>query len=199
MLDKTWPGWSLLQSGVTGAVGLLGVFAGGWITGRNQRVERQHARKREQLEKFYSPLIGMRDEIRSKSELRVKLHEAGDVAWKRLFEGVAEPWEKKIITDKKQQQFDKLLEYSEAQLKQDLVPLYGKMLDLYTSNMWLAEPSTLKFHFVLTEYVEIWNRFLGGSLPKEVLAEIQHGEANLKPFYEDLQSHFDRLSKTLSE
>jgi len=139
----------------------------------------------------------MKDEIRSKSELRKKLHGAGNIAWQKQFQGVADPLEKKMITEKQSAKFDKLLEYSDTQLKQDLVPLYRKMLELYSSNMWLAEPSTLKFHFVLTEFVEIWNRCLDGSLPGEVLAEIEHSEENLKPFYEDLQANFDRLTKDL--
>jgi len=199
MVDNTWPGWSLMQSVIAGASGLLGVIIGGWITSHNQRVERQHAHKREQLEKFYSPLIGMRDDIRSKSELRLKLHSAGNIAWQKQFQGVTEGWEKQIISEKQKDKFDKLLAYSDTQLKEDLVPIYRKMLELYTTNMWLAEPSTLTFHFVLTEFVEIWNRFLAGSLPQEVLAEIDHSEGNLKSFYEDLQNSFDRLTRELSQ
>jgi hypothetical protein len=102
-----------------------------------------------------------------------------------------------MISDKQKEKFDKILEYSEEQLKKDLVPTYRKMLELYSSNLWLAEPSTLKFHYVLTEFVEIWNRFLEGALPQEVLMEIDHSEKDLQPFYEDLQINFDRLTKEL--
>src|SRR5580704_10654598 len=55
--------------------GLLGVLVGGWITTRNQRIERQHQRIREQLSNFYSVLIGMHKQIREKSQVRVKLRE----------------------------------------------------------------------------------------------------------------------------
>jgi hypothetical protein len=41
MIDSSWPGWSLMQSGITALAGLLGVTVGGFITSRNQRVERR--------------------------------------------------------------------------------------------------------------------------------------------------------------
>lgn len=197
MFDASWPGWSLEQAGITGATGLLGVVIGGLVTAHNQKKERRHARRREQLEKFYSPLIGMRDEIQSKSELRVKLHAAANIAWQKQFVNADLPVEKQAISARLRDKFDKVFEYSDEQLKKDLVPTYQNMLDHYAANLWLAEPSTLKFHYVLTEFVEIWNRFLAGTLPSEVLAEIDHSEERLKPFYEDIQSNFDRLSAEL--
>jgi len=51
----------------------------------------------------------------------------------------------------------------------------------------------------LTEFVEIWKRYLNGSLPMEVVTEIEHSEENLKPFYADLQSNFDRHTKGLDK
>jgi hypothetical protein len=188
-----------MQSGISAAAGLLGVVIGGLVTSHSQKVVRRIARKREQLEKFYSPLIGMRDEIRSKSDLRTNLHSAANVAWQKQFQTTEFGFEKKMISDMLKDKFDRLLEYSEEQLKRDLVPTYERMLNLYTANIWLAEPSTLKFHFVLTEFVEIWKRYLNGSLPMEVLTEIEHSEENLKPFYADLQSNFDRLTKELGK
>jgi hypothetical protein len=142
-----------------------------------------NTRIREQLENFYSPLIGMRDEIRSKTELRTRIHSAADNAWRKQFERVDDPLEKRLITDKMDDKFSKILQYSNDQLKEDLVPTYRKMLELFSLNMWLAEPSTLQFYNELLEYVEIWNRFLKGTLPLEVLSEMDHGEDQLQPFY----------------
>jgi hypothetical protein len=62
---------------------------------------------------------------------------------------------------------------------------------------WLAEKSKLGFNYELVEFVELWNRYYAGSLPLEVLNEIEHSEAKLQPFYTDLQENFDRLSKEL--
>jgi hypothetical protein len=90
--------------------GLLGVLVGGWITTRNQKIERQHQRIREQLSSFYSVLIGMHKQIREKSQVRVKLRgianrayenelkQAGDdqIAAKRIADA-SEPAYKKIM------------------------------------------------------------------------------------------------------
>lgn len=72
------------------------------------------------------------------------------------------------------------------------------MLDHYTSHMWLAEKSTLQHHYALTEFVEIWNRHLDESIPYEVINSLDHKEAMLNPFYEDLQNNFDLLSAQLA-
>lgn len=83
-----------MQSGISAAAGLLGVIVGGTVTAHSQKIQRKHARQRDQLEKFYSPLIGMRDDIRSKSEMRTKLHSAAGIAWQKQFEGVETGFEK---------------------------------------------------------------------------------------------------------
>src|SRR5271167_4042 len=62
-----------VQVAVPAVSGLLGVLLGGWITTHSQRIERQQARIREQLSGFYSVLLGMRSQIRAKSDVRVKI------------------------------------------------------------------------------------------------------------------------------
>jgi len=64
---------SWVQILIPAAAALAGVLVGGLITSYNQKRERQHRRMREQLEDFYSVLLGMRLQIRAKSELRAKL------------------------------------------------------------------------------------------------------------------------------
>ncbi len=70
------------------AAGLLGVLAGRWMTARNQKRELYHNRIREQLELFFSPLVGLRLQIRSKSELRARLNQIADAAWQKRLESV---------------------------------------------------------------------------------------------------------------
>jgi hypothetical protein len=41
MLDTSWPGWGIEQSCISAAAGLLGVFAGTFMTNRNQAKQRQ--------------------------------------------------------------------------------------------------------------------------------------------------------------
>jgi hypothetical protein len=160
--------------------GLGGVAVGGWITIHSQKIERQHERIREQLSGFYSVLLGMRSRIRAKSEVRLKVRNLAE----------------KVQRD---EEFQKLLEYDKRQLQEELVPLYREILDHVTKNMWLAEPSTLTYYGPLVEYVEVWNRSLGKTLPTDVAFEIDHDEEKLYPFYEDLKSQFERLQAELKK
>lgn len=199
MLDASWPGWGIEQSAITAASGLLGVFAGGWMTARSQKAEKKRERIQRKLREFYSPLLGMHREIRAKSMLRPKVHAAANVAWQKLFINAADEMEKERIDTENKERFDKVLKYSKEQLEKDLVPTYNKMLTLYTNNLWLAEDSTMGYIEALTEFVELWNRFFRDSLPREVLDEIEHSEAALQPFYLDLEANFDRLTEELTK
>lgn len=179
---------------------LLGVLVGGWITTRNQKLERQHQRIREQLSNFYSVLIGMHKQIREKSQVRVKLRGIANQAYQNeLKQAGDDPGAKKRIADSSEPLYEKLLEYDNQQLTGELVPLYQSMLDHVTKNMWLAEPSTLDHYSALVEYVELWNRGLKQSLPTEVMFEVRHEENKLYPFYADLDLQFKRLRDELKK
>jgi len=192
LLDSTWPGWGLWQAGISAGAGLIGALIGGYVTAHSQRVERRQGRIQQQLREFYSPLLGMRDEIRAKSEMRTKISGAANAAWQKQVQ-----IHNRFVPDDVKQRFDKIIDYNNEQLQKDLVPLYHKILELYLNNKWLAEPSTLGFNYELVEFVEFWNRFYASSLPLEILAELDHTEGKLQPFYKDIQDTFDRLSKEL--
>jgi hypothetical protein len=193
-------GIALGQLIVPAAAGLLGVLVGGWMTGHNQKKERQHNRIREQLRDFYTPLLSIRYEIRSKSELRVKLHAMAHKAWRERTEHVQDdPVALRRVENARTPQFDKLFDYSDDQLRNDLIPKYREMLEHFKRYMWLAEPSTLKHFAALVEYVEIWNRFFAQTLPHEVLEEVDHREDKLTPFYEDLEKQENTLREELKK
>jgi hypothetical protein len=185
------------QGGITALSGLGGVIVGGLMTARSQKAEKEKERIQQQLREFYSPLLGMHREIEAKSKLRPKVHAAANIAWQKLFVNAADGMEKERIDRENKERFDKVLQYSSEQLEKDLVPTYNKMLALYTNNLWLAENSTVGYIDVLTEFVELWNRFFRDALPREVLDEIEHSEAALQSFYRDLQANFDRLTRLL--
>lgn len=185
-MNLTLTHWAqLLLPGLLSALfGLIGVVTGGWITSRNQSGERKHRRYQDQLG-FYAKLFAIRSVIRAKSELRVRLHSIADRAWREKIEHADEI--------PQFEEFEKLLEYSNTQMRQELVPLYRQMLDEWTGNMALAEPSTQQHFAALVDYVEIWNRFLDKSLPAEVMNEIGHEEAQLYPLYKDIETNVERL------
>lgn len=193
------PGWGLLGSGISAASGLLGVAVGGWITARHQRIERRKKHLSDQLQLFYAPLIGILLEIRAKSEVRVKLSTTARDSWSSLFENVQSPHIKERIQKDKEPEFTKLFDYNNRQLTEDIVPLYRKMLAIFNDQIGFAEESTLNHFRALVEFVEIWNRFLKGTLPMEVLDKIEHKEETLSDLYTDLKTQFDRLHKELKE
>jgi len=94
-------------------------------------------------------------------------------------------------------EYDRLQEYSEQQLREELVPLYRKMLEHWTANMDKAEPSTQHHFAALVDYVEIWNRFLEKSLPAAVIRELGHEEKKLYPLYADIELQVARLQEEL--
>jgi hypothetical protein len=192
-----WP--NVTQSFITAAAGLLGVAVGGWIAARNQKAERRIARIREQLAAFYAPLRGIRAEIRAKSELRTKLHSIANDAWQQLLAGESNPVRRKKLEDEEWPKYEPVLKYSEDQLKNELVPLYQRLLRHFTDHMWLAEQSTLQHHSALVEFVEIWNRHLKEPLPYDLIIRLGHEERKLEPLYDDIEGHFSELSAQLKK
>ena len=194
--SSLWVG--VVQSAIAAGSALLGVGIGGFIAARNQKRERRNARIREQIEGFYSPMLGMRAEIEAKSNLRQRLHALAGETWQEELLGHSA--ETKIqITEQRWGAFAKLVEYSDNQRREELIPLYEKMLEQFSKNLWLSEPSTIAYYAALSDFVEIWRRFLDKSIPVEMLRKIEHSEQALVPLYDDLKMQFDKLTRELSE
>jgi hypothetical protein len=190
--------WSeVIKGGVSAGWGLVGVIAGSWVTGHHQRIERRNARIKEQLLEFYAPLRGMRADIKAKSDLRVKVDAIAGHEWQEKFAEVCDPETKKQIDEKEWPSYEKLREYSDEQLRNDIIPTYRKMLAQFTSHMGYAEESTIAHYSAFVEFVEIWNRFLTKSLPREVAERLSHAEKNLYPLYDDIEKNAKHLSQEL--
>jgi hypothetical protein len=188
-----------LKSGISAVWGLLGVFVGSWLTGRNQKREREDARKKDQLSGFYAPMRAMRAEIKAKSELRVRVHAIAEELWAKKFEGIDDPEEKKRIDEGDWEKYERTLDYSNKQLDTVIIPLYRKMLEHFAANMALSEESTLEHYPAFVEFVEIWNRWMDKSLPGEVAAKLGQSEKKLYPLYDDIEANFKRLRDELKD
>ena len=182
---------------IAACAGLAGVALGGAITIWSQTKERRQARIREKLDKFYSPLLGIRKQILAKSEVRKKVHHCGEVEWPALFVGITSPEEKARITKERWPAFEAMMQYSEGQLKKELVPLYNQMVLYFTTNMQFAEDATREHFGALVEFTELWNRNLQSPMPPEVVLCLKHDEKTLYPFYDDLEAQFRMLRKKL--
>jgi hypothetical protein len=140
----------------------------------------------------------MRADIKAKSDLRVKVAAIAAGEWQQKFAGISHPEVKKQIDERAWAGYEKLQQYSDDQLKSEIIPTYRKMLEHFMSNMGYAEESTIAHYPAFVEFVEIWNRFLGNSLPREVAEKLSQAEQTLYPLYDDIEKNARRLSAKLN-
>lgn len=184
----------LLNSLLSGLIGAAVVYYFGIRQAANQQ---RSSFREKQLSEFYAPLAGLRKQIRAKSELRLKISGAANEAWHEIVEAYGG----KMMTDAEERHapFVKIIEYDNAQLERELVPMYREMLRLFTDRYHLAEPATRAFYAEFLEFVEIWNRSLAESLPGKVITKLGHDEEKVRPFYGHLEAKVSELQRKLVE
>lgn len=198
-LESTLWGPLLVPGFLTAIFGLLGVVIGGWIANRNQSKERRHRRYEEQL-RFYAQLLSIRMVIRAKSELRLRLSNLAHAAWQDEIRMASEQGSTPLrdgLYARRSDEYDRLADYDDSQLRDELIPLYHKMLEYWTANIAQAEPSTQQYFATFADFVEIWDRFLKKSLPLAVIRQITHEEKKLYPLYEDIEKQVERLRREI--
>ena len=176
--------------------GLVGVLVGAAITTITSisltRASRRHEFIERQIREFYAPLVGLRREIRTKSEFRLRISEAADATWRQLCSGQSVDAQRETSRTRSPE-FEKIIKYDNKQLGEELLPDYRRMIQIFKTHGWLAEESTLKHYPTLIEFVELWNRSEAGALPWEVMERIGHHESKLTPLYNDIEEHLGRL------
>jgi hypothetical protein len=175
--------------------GFAGVIAGAALTSRRERHARRLSFRSQQLQLLYGPLLGLRSEIQAISELRLRISNAADGAWRELAErrGDYQTDAFQRLIDERGPQFDAIIQYNNRQLTEELLPTYRKMLETFRNNLWLAEPETVPRFARLVEFLNIWDRWLTKTLPSEVLDRLNHGEEALKPLY----AHVEEIVREL--
>ncbi len=183
--------------------GLTGVVIGAWLTMRREKYQRRHDFLSTQLRDFYAPMLGMRSEIRRRGEVRLAISRAADTAWRELCAEAREtsdaPTALKSLTDTRGPAFRSIIDYNNLVLAEATIPAYREMVKLFRGSLWLAEPSTRQHFGTLVEFVDIWERWLSGSLPAEAIAKLNHGEDLLEPLYQDLEEQHSRLREAVSK
>ena len=155
--------WDLMPSGILGAASaLLGVAVGGYFTLHSQKRERQQRRISEQLAEFYSPMLALRAQVLAKIELRLRIAGGADSAWRAKVD-LAYKSKEAIdqvdrLTKERFPDFEKITDYDNRQLAQEIIPAYRKMLELFALRMHLAEFSTIQHFQALLDFVEIWSQ-----------------------------------------
>jgi hypothetical protein len=148
-----------------------------------------------QLNEFYSPLLGYRKAIQAKIELISKVTDAASEAWKEKSEREPTPF---LDHEKEYQPFKKIIEYNNEQLKDELLPLYRKILEIFRENYWLAEDETRRWYSEVSDFVELWDRWITDNIPAPVIAKLNHSEERLAPFYTELEERFNILRSKLT-
>jgi len=103
----------------------------------------------------------------------------------------------RTVEEQRWPQFEKIIEDDNRQWKEELLPLYRQMTDLFTAKMQFAESSTRQHFGELIEFTELWNRWLRGTLPGELLDKVGPNEEKLAALYTDLEITFERLQAAL--
>ena len=193
---------SLLQWGISIAVpavsGLCGVAVGAFLTARREKTNRRHEFLVKQLTDFYSPLIAIRKELKVMGGIKLKISRAADSAWRKVCNGYeGNPNGLRKVTQERGDAFAKIIDYENEYLEKECIPSYHRMVALFRKNIWLAEPSTVEHFPSLLGFVNIWDRFLSGTLPGEVIQELNHSEESLSPLYDELQEKHDELREKL--
>ncbi len=152
------------------------------------------------LEEFYGPLLAIRSQIKAKSELRLKISQLAGEEWPKLIATARESGVERVMQVEKERfpEYEKLIEYENKQLREETLPAYRDMVSLFISKMHLAESATRDPLVELINFVEVWDRWTDGSLPREVLPRLDHSEKRLYPLYDDLEKQFAVLQHAMS-
>jgi hypothetical protein len=119
---------------------LAGVFLGSYMSGRRETMQRRSAFVERQLRELYSPLLRLREEIRTQSELGVTVQATADAVWSRLSaEAHAQRVGIQYLKETRWPEFERVIEYDNTKLKDHLMPAYRKMVAVFRDNFWLAE------------------------------------------------------------
>ncbi|MGA9164654.1 MAG: hypothetical protein WBZ31_09335 [Thiobacillus sp.] len=185
----------LLMQFFSALVGGLVVYVFGI---RKASIELRNAFIQKQLSEFYSPIAGYRKRIRAKSELRGKVSAAADEAWRETCAPYSEAKQPMLNHDELYAPYGKIIDYDNNQLREELMPLYRKMLDAFTDKYWLADEDTRAYYQSFLEFVEVWERFLAKALPGDVIRKLGHSEENVVPFYEHVERRLSALQEEIN-
>jgi hypothetical protein len=201
MAATSSPIWQwILSIAVPALSALAGILVGARLSARREAVQRRHAFIERQLKELYSPLLGMREEIRALGDVRVKVSKTGDSVWREMCDRYqTSPDALARFSEDHKESFAAEIEYNNKQFREVLLPAYQHMVATFRNNLWLAEPETRSYFSKLVEFVELWVRWLANTIPPEVMHTIDLRESKLHPFYDHLASTHDRLQATLKK
>ena len=190
------PFWQWLIALVVPAlVGFGGVMIGSGLAASREVKQRRLAYLEKQLSQFYSPMLGLRNEVKIHGLFRVEMQTHARRAWDEITQNTKHlpAQEREQISAERAPAFTPLIEFDHSKLNTELLPAYKKMLTLFRDQYWLAEPDAHQHYQSLAEFVETWNRWIAETLPIEVLYRLNHAEESLQLFYTHIEKTHDSI------
>jgi hypothetical protein len=191
--------FTFLNSLISAAAGLGGVFVGGWLSDRRERQKQGNDFIRLQLSDFYGPLLSMFTEVRARDALRMKLIQTINQHHGSKTQEIYQRGHD-AIRDASMEGLNKLgtMANDEKQIFRDTaMPAYRQMLTTFREKIWLAEPDTRNYFTDFIEFIDVWERTLRDTISPDTVTAIGHNENNLDGFYQHIKSTHDRLRHIL--
>ena len=109
-----------------------------------------------------------------------------------------DPESLRAVMEEKGDEFTAIIEYDNRRLQEEVIPAYQQMVVLFRQNMWLVDPATRQEFPKLLEFLDIWERWLAGALPAEVVQKLGHDEKALHQLYSSVERRHDELQAKLA-
>ena len=140
---------------------------------------------REQLEKFYSPVMGKLEVIRNKGKAR------------QIFSSAF-----RAASDTTREQLHKKVQFDNEALRTEIIPLFEEVEQLFQVHSGLIEPSTRDLHQKLISFVDLWKRFYDGHARSDTIQRLYDSGEAIDPrdiLYEEIKKCRDRIIWVLTE
>ena len=172
-------------------------FAAGigyFFTARHYQKQKRHEFSERRLNEFYAPLLSRIKQLRSDGKLRVDISRARNEAWKGTCARAPVPFQEH---EEAFAPYRESIDYENRHFR-DMMKLYDEMLSIFNSKRQLAFRSTLDFYDLFFRYVQLWKRWLDDAIPGDAVEKVDISEAELHPFYREIEARHDALVATLS-
>ena len=169
---------------------ILGALLGAGLSAFIQKGFNRASIHERQITQVYSPLLGIRDEVRQKDKLdreisKSALAEVGGVPREAQEQALTE-YEKIFFKD---------IDYWNNRLQNEIIPAYERMISILRDNFWLLNESTRQYLPTLITVVEVWKRDLKKSISSSTREALPHNDEALDEFYKDLEQNLEILRK----
>jgi hypothetical protein len=126
-------------------------------------------------------------------DLGLRISQIPAEQWPKKGSGVRDPEDIEKIRRPELPAYERDIEYDNRERKEEVLPGIRETYRIFFENMYLAKPSTGSQVAELVNFIEVQE-----SLAARVLLRLDHSEAQLHPFHEDLEKRFASLQREVA-